>query len=131
MSAGPEPANKGPAGRGRGTALPAWMTSGVGQTSTSTIDADAPSIAAASAAKEPEKDLLADTFNERDVAAANEAVRKAGAQQKQFRGRRRGAPAAKKDGKKSWGSEGGQKKTGGSAAGNNAGGQKKRGWKKW
>merc|ERR1712087_115849 len=70
MSAGPPEPTVAPAGRGRGTALPAWMTSGVGGTSTAAIDAAAPQIAAEAAAKKPEKDLLAETFAERDKTAA-------------------------------------------------------------
>jgi len=70
MSAGPPVANQGPAGRGRGTSLPAWMTSGVGATSTAAIDTAAPQLAKEAAQKKPEKDLLAETFKERDKGKA-------------------------------------------------------------
>jgi len=46
MSAGPPVAIEGPAGRGRGTSLPAWMASGVGATSMATTDTAAPQLAA-------------------------------------------------------------------------------------
>merc|ERR1712232_116267 len=70
MSAGPRVANLPAVGRGRGTALPAWMTSGVGSTSVSALDAAAPQLAKEAAEKEEEEDLLADVFDDRDKGAA-------------------------------------------------------------
>merc|ERR1711865_1050946 len=34
MSAGPPAVSRGPAGRGRGTSMPAWMTAGIGMAAT-------------------------------------------------------------------------------------------------
>eukprot|EP00929_Paragymnodinium_shiwhaense_P100126 TRINITY_DN6218_c0_g2_i1.p1 TRINITY_DN6218_c0_g2~~TRINITY_DN6218_c0_g2_i1.p1 ORF type:complete len:1611 (+),score=399.23 TRINITY_DN6218_c0_g2_i1:100-4932(+) len=61
-----EETSKGPAGRGSGTAQPAWMTAGVGNSSTSAIDS-APSIPEQTKKRKPEKDLLAEVFGERDT----------------------------------------------------------------
>jgi len=66
MTKGPEeePPARGPAGRGRGTAVPAWMKQGVGATATSEID-KMPSIPVEEKKEEP--DLLAEIFDEREA----------------------------------------------------------------
>merc|ERR1712070_808628 len=73
MSAGPPAVSRGPAGRGRGTSMPAWMTAGIGASATAAIDSVAPSIPQEGEEKadseDGSEDLLASTFAERDVSA--------------------------------------------------------------
>jgi len=82
MSAGPSAPSRGPAGRGRGTSVPAWMTAGIGQSATAEVDKATPAIPEQPKQQEqdePEEDLLAETFAERDVSAADRlAAKKSG-----------------------------------------------------
>jgi len=127
MGADPTPAaapSRGPAGRGRGTSAPAWMTAGLGNAATAAVDKkpEIPEGGAPQESESSEEDLLAETFAERDVAAAKRMKAKPGKVAK------RGGGGWKTKG----GSGGGAKRGGGGGGGAKSGGgaKQKQGWKK-
>lgn len=135
MGADPTPAaapSRGPAGRGRGTSMPAWMTAGLGNAATAAVDKK-PEIPEGGAAQESEEsseseDLLAETFAERDVTAAKLLKGKPGKVGKRGGGwakTKRGGGGIKRGG---GGGGGGAKSGGGNAGGGKA--KQKQSWKK-